>query len=742
MTCLLKTYRPMRKVVILLAVLFGLIFMGIILGGPYYAKYYLEEHSKEMIGRQIEVEELRINLFSGHLLMTDFQMHELDSSTNFLEFDTLFMDFALHRLWRGHLKSDACHLIGLELNTWTDGEVYNFSDLIVEEEHSETDNTETDDAFIELYTFNDIQIRESQLAYEDKEIDVLHQIEGINIMLPGITFGDESTKAGLEFSVNDGGIFKTNLMYDLIENTYEWELEVEDLNISPFTPYTKDYMQIKDLKGICNGDLIISGDLDEPYTPIITGEFSMKDFAIEDTEGKELIGCESLFVDTKELNLKTENYHFHSFLMEAPFCHFTLDKDGDNLSELFILTDTETDSIAEESLESESTLLYSLDDFQINNGHLTIEDRTMRSRPFEYTMSKLNLAAKDLREGQMVTWDMSALMNGKGNLTGKLTTDPGNPGDGVYNFYLKNCMVKDFSPFIEDATAFPLTKGQMSFQTENSIVNSHITSRMVIDMYDPALNKKRKDLEPDYNVPLKLGLAILKDGQGRVNLDIPAEGHIDDPDFKVDKLIWKAIVNILIKAATSPYNFLAKSLNIDEDEIKYIRMELLQDEIGPEQAYQLDLIGQILEEKPELNAQASLTINKKKETKILREFLAKRDFYLQQKNISDSLSQQITDVDKAKISDLKIDEDVISFLESRTGLSVDSIGVNPLLISYLPNESIREEYQNILKSRLDNFRNYFIERPAVYERFTVESEFNDDETRGRPRFELGYSVAE
>ncbi len=94
----------------------------------------------------------------------------------------------------------------------------------------------------------------------------------------------------------------------------------------------------------------------------------------------------------------------------------------------------------------------------------------------------------------MVTFDMDAVMNGKGTLMGHMVTDPGNPGNGTFDFALKNTRIADFSPYCEDATAYPITDGIMSFQTENKIVNNHLNSHLVLNMYDTELAKKRKDI--------------------------------------------------------------------------------------------------------------------------------------------------------------------------------------------------------------------------------------------------------
>jgi hypothetical protein len=48
----------------------------------------------------------------------------------------------------------------------------------------------------------------------------------------------------------------------------------------------------------------------------------------------------------------------------------------------------------------------------------------------------------------------------------------------------------------------------------------------------------------------------LKDRDGKIVLDVPIEGSLDDPKFRISKVVMRAIENILEKVATSPFSLL------------------------------------------------------------------------------------------------------------------------------------------------------------------------------------------
>jgi hypothetical protein len=61
-------------------------------------------------------------------------------------------------------------------------------------------------------------------------------------------------------------------------------------------------------------------------------------------------------------------------------------------------------------------------------------------------------------------------------------------------------------------------------------------------------------------IPLRLAIALLKDSNGKIDLNIPVSGSLSDPKFSVTDVILGALKNILLKAVTAPFNLLASAI--------------------------------------------------------------------------------------------------------------------------------------------------------------------------------------
>ncbi len=81
------------------------------------------------------------------------------------------------------------------------------------------------------------------------------------------------------------------------------------------------------------------------------------------------------------------------------------------------------------------------------------------------------------------------------------------------------------------------------------------------------------DGRPDATkLPVRLAVALLKDRKGEIHLDLPLTGQIDDPKFSVWGIVVKIIVNLLVKAATSPFALLGAIFGGGE-ELSYLEFD-------------------------------------------------------------------------------------------------------------------------------------------------------------------------
>ncbi|HEY1908015.1 MAG TPA: DUF748 domain-containing protein, partial [Myxococcaceae bacterium] len=104
---------------------------------------------------------------------------------------------------------------------------------------------------------------------------------------------------------------------------------------------------------------------------------------------------------------------------------------------------------------------------------------------------------------------------------------------------------------------YALDKGKLDLALEYKVAKRQLAASNSVKIDQFTFGEATNSPEAT-KLPVKLGLAVLQDPKGLIDLDVPVEGNVDDPNFRLGRVIWRAIGNVLLKAVTSPFNLLAK----------------------------------------------------------------------------------------------------------------------------------------------------------------------------------------
>jgi uncharacterized protein involved in outer membrane biogenesis len=102
------------------------------------------------------------------------------------------------------------------------------------------------------------------------------------------------------------------------------------------------------------------------------------------------------------------------------------------------------------------------------------------------------------------------------------------------------------------------------------------------------------------SLPVRLAVALLADRNGVIDVDLPLSGSLNDPQFSIGPLIFKAVVNLIVKAATAPFNLLTGGLGGGSGESSTIAFESGSSELGTGAKESLDKVVKALTERPAL----------------------------------------------------------------------------------------------------------------------------------------------
>jgi len=120
------------------------------------------------------------------------------------------------------------------------------------------------------------------------------------------------------------------------------------------------------------------------------------------------------------------------------------------------------------------------------------------------------------------------------------------------------------TPYSSTYAGYAIDRGLLTLHLRYAMQDNHLEGDNKVLINQLKLGDK-VDSDKAMDIPLKLGLALLTDANGVIDLQVPVSGNVDDPEFKVGGVIFKAFVNILTKAVTAPFSLLANLVGSEDD---------------------------------------------------------------------------------------------------------------------------------------------------------------------------------
>jgi len=148
-------------------------------------------------------------------------------------------------------------------------------------------------------------------------------------------------------------------------------------------------------------------------------------------------------------------------------------------------------------------------------------------------------------------------LKGKGNLFRKAPKL-----DALFSF--KGLDMGALSPYSAEYAGWRINKGLLSADLNYHYEDGKILGKnhVVIDHLE--FGEKVRGTRM-IDIPLRFGLALLTDENGIAVLDTEIAGTPNDPEFKMSDIFARALSNSLKKVVTSPFKFLSKLVNSQED---------------------------------------------------------------------------------------------------------------------------------------------------------------------------------
>lgn len=585
--------KSVRIFLIVVGVLCMLVVLATLIAAP-IAKRYINRHGEELVGRRIQLDELRLNVYTGHVALRHAALYEADGTTPFVSFDTLDVRLKLSRLLHSELFVKELTLSGLDVKVEQRDTVFNFSSML--EYLSRNDTTPPDTTPSEwLFTFHNVAMRHGQIHYADLGRDSRWEFNDLNLRVPDFSMGgDKASDAGLTLQLGDGGRLEAEMHYDVRDNSFEASFDLNQFNISQLLPYLTDQVRLSQLDGLLALRMAVKGNLSHIMELQLNAHLSLDRLLVADSR-EELASCRHLAVDLDEANLGTNQYRIGNIVVDGLESHYDLRDEGSTFSSLMVPAQPSATATAQKEQTAATPVDLRIAHFELFDSRFTFNDHTLPD-PFSFAVKNMHLTADDVTlagdNAVHLTADLPdggrAVVHWRGNI------DHWQRHQDLL-LVISNLKLTLLSPYLVAYLGYPFTDGNLSFQSRNRIVNSKLDGKNHLDIYRVDVGKRRKDVDAQMRLPLKAALFILKDKEGKIDLELPVSGDVSSPEFSYMKLVWKTLGNLLVKVATSPLRALGDALGFNGENLEYMEISPDQFDFSSEQYFHIEQLARLMQ---------------------------------------------------------------------------------------------------------------------------------------------------
>jgi hypothetical protein len=385
----------------------------------------------------------------------------------------------------------------------------------------------------------------------------------------------------------------------------ELAVTLKDLPLESFQPYLNDQVEL----GITDGRLGAKGRLtlvlpnEGPPRIHYRGGAEISRFAaVDKRDDKDFLRWKSLFVEGAEVATGPMKITVGRLALSDYYARVVITENGQlNAAQIFSPQDKGPTSPPEKPRPGEKSapLPLTVKEVTLQGGRVDFSDDFTRPN-FQTRMVDLGgrvsgLSTQASKPAAVVI--QGALENRSpleisGNIN-PLSQDK----DTDLKLTFRNIELSPFSPYSGKYLGYTLAKGKLTLELDYKIADRRLQARNRI-FFDALTLGDRVNSPDAASLPIKLALALLTDRQGRIELDVPVKGNLDDPQFSVFGIVIKALGNLLTKIVTSPFDALASAFGgrvVTELEFAPGRSAL-----SPEDETQITGLADALHERPAL----------------------------------------------------------------------------------------------------------------------------------------------
>ena len=381
------------------------------------------------------------------------------------------------------------------------------------------------------------------------------------------------------------------------------QASTQNLDLRLAQAYINPFIRLELRSGLLSSELAVDLQGTAPLAFNISGDTRINQLHTLDTlKSRD-------FLKWRQLHLQGLDYRHGDSLvikaitLEQPYTRFIINEDrSTNVSDLLIPQPAAPTSPAAAKSAPGKPLGIVIGGITLKDGSANFADLSLRP-DFATAIQQLNgqIGRIDSRQPKPAKVAIQGKVDryAPATINGSLNPfDPLASLDMAVSF--KQVELTTLTPYSGKFAGYRIRKGRLNIDLHYQIKQGQLTAENKVLLEQLELGEQ-VDSPDAVDLPIRLAIALLKDTEGKIDIQLPISGDLNNPQFSVMPIVWQTLRNLVLRAAQAPFKFIG-GLVSGGDEVNMDRVPFSagSSELDPQARGTLDTLASALKERPVL----------------------------------------------------------------------------------------------------------------------------------------------
>lgn len=409
----------------------------------------------------------------------------------------------------------------------------------------------------------DMQLRGYQIHLADRSVtpDVGLDLTPLNVDVENFDSANgKPLTLKLDTGVGKQGKLSIAGQVNLSPLNAKLQVKTSDIDLRIAQTYMTPFVHLELRSGMLTSDLAVDLQNTAPLAFTVTGQAQVDQLHTLDTlKQRDFLKWQALTLEGIDYQ-QGDHLQIAQISLVQPYARVMINEDrSTNISDLLV---KHPDDAAKPKASNSGTSA-SAAPLGIRIGGVDIKDGSANFADFSLTpnfataIQKLNgkIGTLDNRQGKSASVDIEGKVEyAPVTIKGALTPfDPLSSLDIATSF--KRVELTTLTPYSGKFAGYRIRKGRLNLDLHYRIVKGQLNAENKVVVEQLELGDK-VDSPDAVSLPVRLAIALLKDSEGKISIELPVSGDLNNPQFSVMPIIWQTLRNLAVRAVAAPFKFI------------------------------------------------------------------------------------------------------------------------------------------------------------------------------------------